>query len=232
MSRTRPQTPPQFPDAWTRRKARVREEAEAEARARREAAARQRDAEAAETPEAQLLADLNLPAPEEMGPGDDFAAFLSSAVPTALRNRALRRLWTTSPVLANLDDLLEYGEDFTGAGEAGGVIATAYRVGKGFLAPEPAEPEAESGIASEAQGGDEHGGEERQAGTQRGTEAGTEPAKQAGNAGNAETTIPSAPAPAEAETAGTQPLAHRAAPRHMQFHFHADRAPDSKDAPA
>ncbi len=224
MSRTRPQTPPQFPDAWTRRKARVREEAEAEARARREAAARQRDAEAAETPEAQLLADLNLPAPEEMGPGDDFAAFLSSAVPTALRNRALRRLWTTSPVLANLDDLLEYGEDFTGAGEAGGVIATAYRVGKGFLASEPAEAEAEAGIGGEAQGGDEHGGEERQ--------AGTEPAKHAGNAGNAETTIPSAPAPAEAETAGPEPLARRAAPRHMQFHFHADRAPDSKDAPA
>lgn len=217
MSRTRPQTPPQFPDAWTRRKARVREEAEAEARARREAAARQRDAEAAETPEAQLLADLNLPAPEEMGPGDDFAAFLSSAVPTALRNRALRRLWTTSPVLANLDDLLEYGEDFTGAGEAGGVIATAYRVGKGFLAPEP---EAESGI-----GGEAHGGEERQAGT----DPGTEPANRAGNA---ETTIPSTPAPAEAETAGPEPLARRAAPRHMQFHFHVDRAPDSKDAPA
>ena len=70
-----------------------------------------------------------------MGAGDDFAAFMSRAVPHALRRRALRRLWTTRPVLANLDRLVAYDDDHTGGGVPMGTLATAYRVGRGPSRP-------------------------------------------------------------------------------------------------
>ena len=205
-------------DAWSRRKARVREEAQAEARAQREAAARRRDAELADTPEAQVLADLGLPAPEDMQAGDDFAAFLSDAVPLALRNRALRRLWLTNPTLANLDDLLEYGEDFTGAGQGAGLVATAYRVGKGFAAPmaEPESPEAPqvAGVAP----AEENAPEPVAPNT-------AEPVT--GSVTGPVTGLATAP---EAQAAAEPAPAPR--PRHMQFRFEPSAATNSEEAPA
>jgi len=38
----------------------------------------------------------------------DFTAFLQAGVPEELRNRALRKLWTSNPLLANLDGLNDY----------------------------------------------------------------------------------------------------------------------------
>jgi hypothetical protein len=49
-----------------------------------------------------------------------------------MRQQALRKLWTSDPVLANLDGLLEYGEDFRAAFVNPGVVKTLYRVGKGM----------------------------------------------------------------------------------------------------
>ena len=59
---------------------------------------------------------------------------MAKAVPTRLRNRALRKLWLSNPALANLDALLDYGEDFTINADAVEVIQTTYQVGKGLLA--------------------------------------------------------------------------------------------------
>ena len=68
-----------------------------------------------------------------MHAGDDFSAFMKNTVPAALRNRALRTLWRSDPVLANVDMLVDYGEDFTGKNDPIGAIKTIYRVGKGML---------------------------------------------------------------------------------------------------
>lgn len=68
-----------------------------------------------------------------MGPGDDFRAFLQTAVPDHLRRRALRRLWVSNPVLANLDGLNDYDGDFTGGSVAQGMLKTAYQVGRGIV---------------------------------------------------------------------------------------------------
>ena len=116
-------------DFWTRRRAAVEAEAHAEATA-------PPVAEAAEETrsDAEILAELNLKAPEELQPGDDFSAFMQAAVPDRLRRRALRVLWRTNPVLANLDDLVDYGEDFTDAATVIGTLQTTYQVGKGMLA--------------------------------------------------------------------------------------------------
>ncbi len=84
-------------------------------------------------PDEEVLEELGLPDPDTLKPGDNFAAFMAKAVPARLRNRALRKLWVSDPVLANLDMLLDYGEDFTDAATVVDNLQTAYQVGKGFV---------------------------------------------------------------------------------------------------
>lgn len=120
-------------DLWSRRRAAVRAEAEAEAA---EAAARAEAAHAAEVEartDAEVLEELGLPDPDAMRMGDDFSAFLGRAVPERLRRRALRRLWLSNPVLANLDGLVDHGEDLTDAAVVVPDMKTAYQVGRGIV---------------------------------------------------------------------------------------------------
>lgn len=91
------------------------------------------DAPPPEESEAETLARLGLPDPDTLKQGDDFSVFMARAVPELIRRRALRRLWLSNPVLANLDGLNDYDGDFTESGVAGGVLKTAYRAGKGYL---------------------------------------------------------------------------------------------------
>jgi hypothetical protein len=82
--------------------------------------------------------------------GDDFSAFLSRAVPERLRRRALRRLWLSNPVLANLDGLVDHGEDLTDAAVVVADMKTSYQVGRGIVSQvlalaEAAEVEAVTG---------------------------------------------------------------------------------------
>ena len=94
----------------------------------------QRTEEAApDIPESELLEQLGLPDPDTLKKGDDFTAFLQSHVPAALRRRALRRLWASDPVLANLDGLLDHGEDYTDAATVPAAMTSAYRAGQGYL---------------------------------------------------------------------------------------------------
>ena len=81
----------------------------------------------------EILAQLDLPEPESITAGEGARAFLASTVPHHLRHRALRTLWRTNPTLANVDALVDYGEDFTDAAMVPEVLSTAYQVGKGIL---------------------------------------------------------------------------------------------------
>lgn len=120
-------------DAWAKRRTAVAAEkaADIEAIARDEQAAVQ--AEQAEKTDEELLAEFDLPNPDELTADDNFKAFMASAVPARLRQRALRRLWGLNPVLANVDGLVEYGEDYTDAATVVENLQTAYQVGKGML---------------------------------------------------------------------------------------------------
>ncbi len=120
-------------NAWSRRRAGVRAEAEADARVVEQAKLATEQAELEKKTDAEILHELNLQDPDEMKAGDDFTGFMQSAVPERLRRRALHKLWRSNPVLANVDDLVDYGEDFKTASIAGAVIKTAYQVGKGML---------------------------------------------------------------------------------------------------
>ena len=120
-------------DFWARRRAAVAAEARAGEEAEQEARAAEERAALEERPDEEVLAELELPDPDSMKQGDDFSAFMSDAVPQRLRRRALRQLWRSNPVLANLDNLVDYGEDYTDAALVMENLQSAYQVGKGML---------------------------------------------------------------------------------------------------
>ena len=120
-------------DFWSRRKAGVQREEQAELVALEEAKLAEAQADLEQKSDEEILAELNLPDPDAMGEGDDFSVFMSKAVPDRIRRRALRVLWKANPLLANLDELVEYGEDYTDAATVVENLQTAYQVGKGML---------------------------------------------------------------------------------------------------
>jgi hypothetical protein len=139
---------------WSRRK-REAEAAEREAAQPKVPAAAEGEAETVDLAgltDAEALERLGLKDPDEMQPGDDFSAFLKQAVPEHLRRRALRRLWRSNPVLANLDGLNDYDTDFTGDSVAPGTLKTAYKVGVGLVRDLPQAAEAAAEATAEAAG--------------------------------------------------------------------------------
>jgi Protein of unknown function (DUF3306) len=136
---------------WANRKAAVKAEADAIAKDEQAAVIATQHAALAEQSEEEVLAELDLPNPDDLQAGDDFSAFMKSTVPAALRNRALRKLWTSDPILANVDMLVDYGDDFTGKNDPIGVIKTIYRVGKGMLPDEEETPETVEDAATPAE---------------------------------------------------------------------------------
>lgn len=106
----------------------------------------------------EILAELGLPHPESLRPGDDVRGFMQAAVPERLRHMALRRLWRSNPVLANLDQLVEYGEDYTDAATVIENMQTVYQVGKGMLRDLVEEDEAAEGGAADVDEADSEGG--------------------------------------------------------------------------
>lgn len=121
-------------DLWTRRRQAVAAEKRAEEEALKTAERARNEAAQAEKTDEELLEELGLPDPDTLGEGDDFKRFLGEAVPARLKTRALRRLWRVNPVLANLDGLLDYGQDFTDNAMIVENMQTAYQVGKGMMA--------------------------------------------------------------------------------------------------
>jgi len=65
-----------------------------------------------ETTEADEAALAELPDIDTLDKDSDYTVFLRDGVPEALRQRALRKLWLSDPVLANLDGLNDYDDDF------------------------------------------------------------------------------------------------------------------------
>ncbi len=186
-------------DFWSRRKAAVQAETEAEALAAEEQIITTRQAELEEKSDAEILAEFDLPDPDTLEAGDDVSGFMAKAVPDRLRRRALRRLWRLNPVLANVDGLVDYGEDYTDAACVIENIQTAYQVGKGMLAHVEA-------LAAEAEVSEA----ETEADMPEAIESGEEPI-------NAVEPEPEAPQMAEMEE--PEEIELPPAPRRMKFEF-------------
>ena len=120
-------------DFWSRRKSAVKEEIEEERRQAEIKRASEIQGELDVKTDEEVLKELGLPDPETLEPGDDFKLFMKEVVPERLRRRALKKLWLSNPLLANVDGLVDYGEDFTDAAVGAGFVETTYQVGKGML---------------------------------------------------------------------------------------------------
>ncbi|MGD1883259.1 MAG: DUF3306 domain-containing protein [Paracoccaceae bacterium] len=137
-------------DFWSRRRQAVAEEEKAEEVAIAANAAAQIEAELAEREDTDILQEFDLPEPETIESSEQVRAFLNATLPQRLKNRALRRLWRLNPTLANLDGLIDYGEDYTDAATVIENMQTAYEVGKGMLAHvEELARQAEEKLAAE-----------------------------------------------------------------------------------
>ena len=114
---------------WSERKAKAREEKEVDA------------AEQVLPPEAPAEGDETvpevtaeqLPDIDGLDKDSDYSVFMVKGVPEHLKRLALRKLWLSDPVLANLDGLVDYGEDFTVSTLMGDAVKTIYKVGKGLI---------------------------------------------------------------------------------------------------
>ncbi|WP_372987899.1 DUF3306 domain-containing protein [Marinobacter sp.] len=84
-------------------------------------------------PEHELLEKYGLPDPETIKLGTDITGFMRKEIPEFLRRKALRGLWKSNPVLAVLDGLNDYDEDYTLASTAGQAVTSLYKVGEGLV---------------------------------------------------------------------------------------------------
>lgn len=145
---------------WARRKA--------EARKQRGGAAPVVDKEPVE---AQPLRESNEALPSENAPGEklpegldlpdidsldadsDFSAFMKDGVPSALRRLALRKLWASDPMFNIVDEMVEYGEDYTNAAMIVEGMKSAWEPGRGYARDEET-PVAAGDAETDASGAD------------------------------------------------------------------------------
>jgi len=119
---------------WDRRRAAVVAEVEAAETAQTLAQDAEQQQVLAEMPDEDVLKALNLPDPETLKKGDDFTAFMAKAVPDHIRKRALRKLWRSNPVLACVDGLNDYDDDYLTGSFGNAPLKTTYQVGQGLQA--------------------------------------------------------------------------------------------------
>ena len=68
---------------------------------------------------------LALPSVGILGADSDYTVFMQEGVPEALRVQALRKLWRNHPVIAAVDDLTDYGDDYRAVTESEDRVAAA-----------------------------------------------------------------------------------------------------------
>lgn len=127
---------------WARRKAEARnveapvpedepaERAEEQAQAPAEPA--ETDVPPDEETREQWIAELEKIDVDSLGYDHDFAIYMRAWVPQRLRQKALRKLWTTNPTLACLDGLNDYEEDFTDAATVMANMKSDWLPGRGY----------------------------------------------------------------------------------------------------
>lgn len=68
-----------------------------------------------------------------MNAESDFAMFLRDGVPQDLRRAALRQLFAVKPALANLDGLVDYGDDFGAKALLRPQMKSGWKAGRGYI---------------------------------------------------------------------------------------------------
>jgi hypothetical protein len=122
-----------FLSRWSQRKRAVQQERERD-EARLEPAPEEQAEKAAE---AARIRDENQAAAEEvdletLAFESDYSVFLKEGVSKQLKNAALRKLWRSNPVLACVDGLNDYDEDFRTVETLVEGLKTSWQVGNGY----------------------------------------------------------------------------------------------------
>ncbi len=121
---------------WSRKKNEARNEAELPPSTAEEPELSPEEQELAineALPDQEVLVKYDLPDPDAIELGTDITGFMRKEIPELLRRRALRSLWKSNPVLAVLDGLNDYDEDFNDITVAAGGLKTLYKVGQGLI---------------------------------------------------------------------------------------------------
>jgi hypothetical protein len=169
-----------FLKRWSRLK-QEGEEADPEAPETPEAAPSRLPANAeGEEVEEASAEDLDLPDIESLDKDSDYTGFLREGVPDGLRRMALRKLWLSDPVLANLDGLNDYDENFAAlfqtVGDAAQKVSdAAKKLGDGD--EEEAQEEVAALEDAEAPEGDDDGAAETASAADPDDEAAPAPAR-------------------------------------------------------
>ena len=100
--------------------------------------------------------ELDLPDIESLTPDSDFTVFMKDGVPPALRRLALRKLWASNPMFNVIDEMVEYGEDYTDAAMVVEGMKSAWEPGRGYAREDPPkeEPVPEAAETAEGDGGE------------------------------------------------------------------------------
>ena len=80
----------------------------------------------------------------------DFSVFMKDGVPDLLRRQALKALWRSSPILANVDGLVDYDDDFASPDLVMKTFDSAWKIGKGYFDDSQADPEVTALETAEA----------------------------------------------------------------------------------
>ena len=145
---------PGFLSRWSARKAEiaragaVRDDDTYEQNEANAARADKESDEEAALSDVELLEKYELPDPNDITEEAGLDRFFDGKTPERLRQMALRRLWRINPFFGIVDDMVEYGEDYTDAATVIDGMQTAYQAGKGYLkkviSPEEADEAAET----------------------------------------------------------------------------------------
>jgi hypothetical protein len=96
----------------------------------------------------ELLEKYELPDPNDINEEAGLDRFFDGKTPERLRQMALRRLWRINPFFGIVDDMVEYGEDYTDAATVIDGMQTAYQAGKGYLKKAIESGEDDEGVES------------------------------------------------------------------------------------
>ena len=97
----------------------------------------------------ELLEKYELPDPNDITEEAGLDRFFDGKIPERLRQMALRRLWRINPFFGIIDDMVEYGEDYTDAATVIDGMQTAYQAGKGYLKKAISPEEADGAVETE-----------------------------------------------------------------------------------
>lgn len=92
---------------------------------------------------------------EKLDRDSDYTVFLKKGVSENVRRLALRKLWVSDPLLANLDGLIDYGEEVLEAACNTENVVSAWKMGRGFLTDKDLNPAAtdDAGALAKAEAG-------------------------------------------------------------------------------